>query len=379
MFQTVWERGLGAGTAPHLERRKCSKSIDLVQRMQLERVLEGHQGCVNTVAFDPCGALLVSGSDDQTIRVWGFPDGKERLRWDSGHRNNVFQARFMPHTGNSVLVSCAADGQVRVADLPPGAGPRGVASRKLAQHDGRAHRLALDPLCDRSCFYSCGEDGEVMHFDLRLPQARCRRRLLVVHGAPGMAGPSVIDLNCIHCNPARPELFAVGGGDAWARIYDARRATSALGSAGAAPGGGGGGGGGLGRLFGMPDEPVARLAPARLAPRGGGDAPPRRRALSKHITGIQFSGAGELLATYNDDDIFLFDPEGYGGRRASGGAAAAEAQRPGQHWRRATPGVAAAAGAPRQRRRRRRRRGGRRRAPRAAAAAAAAGGGGRGR
>lgn len=40
------------------------------------------------------------------------PAGSELLCWQSGHRNNVFQARFMPHTDNSVLVSCAADGQV---------------------------------------------------------------------------------------------------------------------------------------------------------------------------------------------------------------------------------------------------------------------------
>lgn len=51
--------------------------------------------------------------------------------------------------------------QVRVATVPPGAGARDVTSRKLAQHDGRAHRLALDPGVPRDCFYSCGEDGEV--------------------------------------------------------------------------------------------------------------------------------------------------------------------------------------------------------------------------
>jgi hypothetical protein len=45
--------------------------------------------------------------------------------------------------------------------LPPGGGARTITSRKLAQHDGRAHRLALDPLNPRFCFYSCGEDGEV--------------------------------------------------------------------------------------------------------------------------------------------------------------------------------------------------------------------------
>lgn len=47
-----------------------------VQRMELQRLLEGHDGCVNTVAFDESGSVLVSGSDDQTIRVWDWERGE---------------------------------------------------------------------------------------------------------------------------------------------------------------------------------------------------------------------------------------------------------------------------------------------------------------
>jgi hypothetical protein len=51
--------------------------------------------------------------------------------------------------------------QVRRHELPQGAGSRDITTRKLAQHDGRAHRLCLDPLNPSACFYSCGEDGAV--------------------------------------------------------------------------------------------------------------------------------------------------------------------------------------------------------------------------
>ena len=44
--------------------------------MELQRMLEGHDGCVNTVAFDPSGSLLVSGSDDQSIKVWDWERGE---------------------------------------------------------------------------------------------------------------------------------------------------------------------------------------------------------------------------------------------------------------------------------------------------------------
>lgn len=39
--------------------------------------------------------------------------GTQQLRFPSGHRNNVFQARMLPHSGGSRLITCAADGQVR--------------------------------------------------------------------------------------------------------------------------------------------------------------------------------------------------------------------------------------------------------------------------
>ncbi len=39
------------------------------------------------------------------------------LRYPSGHRDNVFQARILPASSNQTVVSCAADGQVRHTGL----------------------------------------------------------------------------------------------------------------------------------------------------------------------------------------------------------------------------------------------------------------------
>lgn len=38
--------------------------------------------------------------------------GTQKLAYQSGHRNNVFQARALPSTHEGTVVSCAADGQV---------------------------------------------------------------------------------------------------------------------------------------------------------------------------------------------------------------------------------------------------------------------------
>ena len=40
--------------------------------------------------------------------------GKLRLRYDSGHTENVFQAQFLPQHADRLIVTCAADGQVRM-------------------------------------------------------------------------------------------------------------------------------------------------------------------------------------------------------------------------------------------------------------------------
>jgi hypothetical protein len=64
----------------------------------------------------------------------------------------------MPESGNGTVVSCAADGVVRVAAIPQGCGGAAVETRRLACHRGRAHKLALEPGSPH-CFLSCGEGG----------------------------------------------------------------------------------------------------------------------------------------------------------------------------------------------------------------------------
>ena len=61
--------------------------------------LEGHEGPVNSVAFSPDGSILVSGSDDATVRAWSPANGKEL------HQSKPFAAKV-----NAVAI--APDGKL---------------------------------------------------------------------------------------------------------------------------------------------------------------------------------------------------------------------------------------------------------------------------
>ena len=53
-----------------------------------------------------------------------------------------------------------------------------VTSKKIGQHEGRAHKLAVDP-SQIHCFYSSGEDAVVRHYDVRQRRAGCEKLLTV--------------------------------------------------------------------------------------------------------------------------------------------------------------------------------------------------------
>ena len=60
------------------------------------------------------------------------------------HILNLIQAKFMPFSGDCHVVSCARDGQVRLAELSL----TGICknTKKLAQHRGAAHKVLCSSL-----------------------------------------------------------------------------------------------------------------------------------------------------------------------------------------------------------------------------------------
>jgi small GTP-binding protein len=84
---------------------------------KLLRTLEGHKSAVRNVAFDPQGETLASGSTDKTVKLWEVRSGK-LLRTLEGHRDSVLGVAFAPQGG--MLASASHDGKVKLWEARSG-------------------------------------------------------------------------------------------------------------------------------------------------------------------------------------------------------------------------------------------------------------------
>ena len=192
------------GTGP----RPVWRSPTLLFRFHLAKRLERHAGCVNTIVWSSDGTRLLSGSDDCCVCIWSAWDvanAKLLATIDSGHRRNIFCAKFRPDSPG--LVTCALDRQVRLLDV------ESQTSTVLASLPQFASKFEWLP-GSADVFYIAAQDGHVSRFDLR----------------EGRDHEAVIDLTDVGgCTTlafdptSSGQLFAVGCDDPLVRLYDVRR------------------------------------------------------------------------------------------------------------------------------------------------------------
>ncbi|XP_068822759.1 DDB1- and CUL4-associated factor 6 isoform X4 [Capricornis sumatraensis] len=270
----VRKRSLGLEDPSRLRSRYLGRR-DFIQRLKLEATLNVHDGCVNTICWNETGEYILSGSDDTKLVISNPYSRKVLTTIRSGHRANIFSAKFLPCTNDKQIVSCSGDGVIFYTNVEQDAETNRQC--QFTCHYGTTYEIMTVPN-DPYTFLSCGEDGTVRWFDTRIKTScmkeDCKDDILI---------------NCrraatsVAICPPIPYYLAVGCSDSSVRIYDRRmlgtRATGNYAGRG---------------TTGM----VARFIPSHLNNK------------SCRVTSLCYSEDGqEILVSYSSDYIYLFDPK----------------------------------------------------------------------
>ena len=76
-----------------------------------------HQAGVHHAAFSPDGKMIVTGSNDGTVRLWETTTGKP-IKTLKGHEGNVWHVGFSPD--GKQVISASWDNTVRVWEVENG-------------------------------------------------------------------------------------------------------------------------------------------------------------------------------------------------------------------------------------------------------------------
>lgn len=232
-----------------------------------------HGQTTDFLSWSRSGKKLASGSDDTFLNIWDYNPADLAKPFTlntsvaTGHHANIFSVKFMPHSNDRTVITCAGDSEVRVFDLEYSATTGNAAdassqnstrsrrfnkffsnarwlnetttnARVYRSHADRAKRVVTES--SPHLFLTCSEDGEVRQWDLRKPSSfypapgralRWGRFSTTVadENASGNVPPPLIsyknyalDLNSISCSGSQPQYIALGGAHLHCFLHDRR-------------------------------------------------------------------------------------------------------------------------------------------------------------
>ena len=120
-------------------------------------LLTGHTEEVSSIAFNPYGTMLASGSYDNTIRIWDTRTSKLKIAL-TGHTGRIYSVAFSPD--GQTLASGSSDQTVRLWDLHTG-----KVKATLTGHTGRVYSVAFSP--DGRTLASGSRDEFIRFWDVK--------------------------------------------------------------------------------------------------------------------------------------------------------------------------------------------------------------------
>jgi WD40 repeat protein len=132
-----------------------SSSKDFTLSVPRLITLKGHTARVYAIAFLPDSDHLITGSEDQTIRLWNITTG-ECLKLFEGHSRYVLSIAATPtvYQGTPLIASGSTDQTIKLWDLETG-----ECLRTLEGHQGFIQAIAFSP--DGSLFASGSTDQTI--------------------------------------------------------------------------------------------------------------------------------------------------------------------------------------------------------------------------